>query len=73
MATEAYVKILLDDAGELIGAERAGTFYPASEITKYKVPKKCKEGWSLKLMKIWHNSPCCVQIGTKEVCWPPCI
>ncbi len=73
MATEAYVKILLDKNGDLIGAEREGVFYAAAEATQDKVPKKCKEGWSIKLMSIWHNSPCCVKLGGKQVCWPPCI
>jgi hypothetical protein len=76
MAREAYVKILLDESGELIGVEAGGKTYEAEDVghdRKNKVPKKVKEGWDLKLVKVWHNSPCCVQMGTKIVCWPPCI
>lgn len=73
MAAEAYVKILLDESGELVGAEREGIFYPAEVVTKHKVPRKVKEGWSVKVMTVWHNSPCCVQLGDRQICWPPCV
>ncbi len=74
MAPKAFVKILLDDTGELIGVEKDDQFFAAQEIPdRHKVPKKVKENWDLKILKIWHNSPCCVQLGGKQVCWPPCI
>jgi hypothetical protein len=73
MEPKAYVKVLLDEKGELLGAEKDGVFYPADEVPEHKVPHSVKEDWSLKLMKIWHNAPCCVPIGSRIVCWPPCI
>lgn len=73
MEPKAYVKVWLDETGELIGAEKDGKFFPADEVPTNKVPHLVKENWDLKLMKIWHNAPCCVQQGGKQVCWPPCV
>ena len=74
MEPNAFVKVWLDEKGELIGAERDGEFYPAEVVPEHKVPPMVQENWSLRLMKIWHrNPPCCVTIGNKLVCWPPCV
>ncbi|MHC1744735.1 MAG: hypothetical protein AB9873_17145 [Syntrophobacteraceae bacterium] len=73
MEPKAYVKVLLDEHAELIGVEKDGKFFPAEEVPEHKVPHMVKENWDLKLMKIWHNQPCCVQVGTRRVCWPPCV
>lgn len=76
MALKAYMQILLDESGELIGVKVGDKEFEAVDVghdIRNKVPKKIKEGWDLKLLKIWHNVPCCVQMGTKIVCWPPCV
>lgn len=74
MEQKAFVKLLLDETGELIGAEKDGVFYPAEDVPQHRVPPMIKENWNLRLMKIWHrNPPCCANIGNKLVCWPPCV
>ena len=69
---KAYVKILLDDTGDLVGAELNGKFYLATDVPSNKVPPMVQENWDMKMMSVWHNVPCCVKMGGKMVCWPPC-
>jgi hypothetical protein len=74
MEKRAYVKILLDKSGNLIGAVKDGEAHEAVELPEGKVPSTVKEHWNLRLMKVWHhNPPCCVQLGGYTVCWPPCV
>jgi hypothetical protein len=70
---KAYVKILLDETGELVGVEKDGKYYLPTEFPTDKVPPLVKENWSMKTMTVWHNVPCCVKSGGQLVCWPPCI
>lgn len=70
---KSYVKILLDERGDLVAVERDGKYYLPAEIPADKVPPHVKENWSMKMMTIWHNAPCCVKSGTQIICWPPCV
>jgi hypothetical protein len=69
----AYVEVLLDAEGKLLGVWFENEFFEASRADTDLVPDMVEPGWKVKLMKIWHNAPCCIQLGTQQVCWPPCI
>lgn len=68
-----FAKVLLDETGELVAVEKDGKYYLPAEIPSNKVPPTVKENWSMRIMTVWHNVPCCVMSGNKLVCWPPCV
>jgi hypothetical protein len=70
---KSYVKVLLDDTGELVAVQMGKMFYLPSNNPNDKLPPKITKDWDLKTLTIWHNTPCCIKSGSKLICWPPCI